>query len=183
MSAKLQTIRLLNGIALLNKERAAGYKKLVSLLNSSNAQQGCANLNLEILMHNFVRDSTVFSNTLENIVLIEGGKMPYGTRVDQQLYRKATAMRELFAEADNLSILTVCDACEALIHGGYSSVIEAGQLHDDPKNMLVKQQVELQKAKELVQQLKIQLDNVNEQASIIPIGRAEATELQLKVVG
>ncbi len=150
MLPKLHTIRLLNGIAILNKERAAGYKQILAKLEKT-SQKSLASTALEMMLHGFVRESILFSKTLENIVLIEGGKMPYGIRVDQQLYRYANDLKTLFSETDYNSIAGICDACEQMLQKGYERVLQEKLLAPDPRDILVRQQQQLKNAEQHIQ--------------------------------
>src|SRR3989344_2933054 len=114
---KLQTIRLMNGIALLNTERAKGYNKLLKFLRCK-TNENLHHLNLELVLSNFIRDSKLYSHTLNNIVLIEGGKMPYGIKVDQQLYQMSIRMKELFADTSGQELLHFCRQCEEIMLNG-----------------------------------------------------------------
>jgi hypothetical protein len=149
---KLQTIRLMNGIALLNTERAEGYNKLLKFLRSK-TNENLHHLNLELVLSNFIRDSKLYSHTLNNIVLIEGGKMPYGIKADQQLYQMSIRMKELFADTSGQELLHFCRQCEEIMLNGYELVLNENRLGHDPKEIVIRQQKELIKAAELIQAL------------------------------
>lgn len=152
LASKLQTIRLLNGLRLLNLERINGYNKALGLMNADTGA-GLQNISLQLLLSNFVRDSIFFSATLENIVLIEGGKMPYGIKVDQQLYQSIRNLQELFSNMEAHSILSCCETCENSIQAAYSAVLGESGLAADPAIIIKNQQAELKKAQELISRL------------------------------
>ncbi len=156
LASKLQTIRLLNGLRLLNLERINGYNKALALMNDDTGT-GLQNISLQLLLSNFVRDSIFFSTTLENIVLIEGGKMPYGIKVDQQLYQSIRHLQDLFGNMEAHSILSCCETCEDSIQAAYSAVLNESGLANDPGIIIKNQQAELKKAQELIRQLRKEL--------------------------
>lgn len=149
---KLQTIRLMNGIALLNLERAEGYNNLLKMLRSKK-NKDLHPLNIELVLSNFIRDSRLYNHTLNNIVLIEGGKMPYGIKVDQQLYRMITRMKELFSDLSHRDWLHYCRQCEEIMHNGYEWVLTETRLGNDPKEIVIRQHNELKKADALINTL------------------------------
>ncbi|MFT3981151.1 MAG: hypothetical protein QM687_11820 [Ferruginibacter sp.] len=142
-ASKLQTIRLLNGLRLLNDERAAGYATALSLLHND-PQIKERHVNIELLLSWFIKDSHTFSNTLKNIVLIEGGKMPYGSKIDQQLYQSARQLKLLFTGIGR-QILDVCRQCEQAMQLAYDAVLNETGLAPDPKNIIETQQLELKR--------------------------------------
>lgn len=156
LASKLQTIRLLNGLRLLNLERINGYNKALGLMNAD-AGAGLQNISLQMLLSNFVRDSIFFSSTLENIVLIEGGKMPYGIKVDQQLYQSIRDLQALFSNMEHHSILSCCENCENSIQSAYNAVLSKTELAYDPRIIIKNQQAELKKAQELISRLQQEL--------------------------
>jgi hypothetical protein len=149
---KLQTIRLMNGIALLNHERAEGYNNLLNKLRS-NKSEDLHRLNIELVLSNFIRESKLYSHTLNNIVLIEGGKMPYGTKVDQQLYRMSIRMKELFSDLSQQDWMYYCNQCEEIILNGYDFVLAETRLGNDPREIVIRQHKELKKAALIINSL------------------------------
>ena len=177
-SAKLQTIRLLTGLSLINNERVAGYNKALELLHSD-ADTGLQNVNLQLLLSNFLRDSKIFSSTLSNIVLIEGGKMPYGTKVDQQLYQMARSLKELFTGLSRQSILSLCEACENILQKAYDTVLSESRLAIDPRDIVLRQKKELQKAQEFVQSLNKELSVVQKDKNLATVYQLHANDTVL----
>ncbi|RYY46082.1 MAG: hypothetical protein EOO06_15300 [Chitinophagaceae bacterium] len=150
--AKLQTIRLLNGLVLINNERTAGYKQLIGLLQSDGSLE-LQYLNLQLLLSNFHHQSQLFSDTLRNILLIEGGKMPYGVKVDNQLYQMLRNMKALFAALNTDNILSTAAACEQLMLDAYSLVLQETRLSVYQAEIIVRQHTELQKAANCMQEM------------------------------
>lgn len=154
-ASKLQTIRLLNGLRMIHTERINGYNKAIALLGDSAHTGG----QLNAVLSNFVRESIFFNATLENIVLIEGGKMPYGIKVDQQLYNISKELKSLFLEMRPATISACCRACENIFLSAYNFVLNEKQLAADPKDVLKHQYAELIAAQQQLE--KIQGRNSN----------------------
>lgn len=158
IASKLHTIRLLNGLRLINLERINGYNKALTLM-MQDTEAELQNINLQLLLANFIRDSKFFSSTLENIVLIEGGKMPYGLKVDQQLYKMIRNLQDLFSDMNSQCVLSGSHTCEGIIQEAYSMVWKEKGLADEPKAVLQNQQQELKKAQQLIQELRKELES------------------------
>lgn len=149
-ASKLQTIRLLNGLRLIHIERINGYNKALSLLSTGTTKKD-KDVQLASLLSESVRESIFLSATLENIVLIEGGKMPYGIKVDQQLYNVIRSLKTMFQEMDQHSLFSVCSQCENDLQEAYNIVLNETGLATDPKDILFTQQQNLRKSKDFIE--------------------------------
>ncbi|RYZ31224.1 MAG: hypothetical protein EOP49_39345 [Sphingobacteriales bacterium] len=147
-SAKLQTIRLLNGLLLINNERTAGYKKMISLMQSDGTLE-LQYLNLQLLLSNFLHQSQLFSGTLQNILLIEGGKMPYGVKVDIQLYQSVREMKALFAGLTENNIRETANRCEQILVQAYQQVLNEHWLPEQQEEIVARQFAELKTSAKL----------------------------------
>ena len=136
------SISILNGLALVNSERVISYKKVLQLLNAD-ISSGKKNLKIRSIINNSLGDTAEYANTLENIVLIEGGKKSQDGTVNAKLLELANKIDSLFSGLFKKNILAACEACEDLVQRAYEFALDQ-PLWEGPCKIVKEQQTTLQ---------------------------------------
>ncbi|MBC7934108.1 MAG: hypothetical protein H7Y86_01935 [Rhizobacter sp.] len=154
-SPKINTVSVLNGLALINAERITGYNKVLQLLpDDTTAYHKYARLRSPLA--DIVRETMKFCRTLENIVLIEGGKNDQNIKVNQELLELAKDIGTAFTGLSKDGFLPACELCEHLSQKAYSLALDQS-LQPELYQIVGAQKLELQKSQASIRSLQNRL--------------------------
>src|SRR5690606_18184880 len=116
-----ETAEVLNDLIQINNDRVAGYKKAIDELHAGD-------VDLKALFAEFITQSEVFRQELEETVNSLGEEADTGTTASGKIYRVWMDVKAALSTKDRKAVLESCEFGEDAAQKAYKQALESGGL-------------------------------------------------------
>lgn len=147
MAELKETAEVLNDLIQINNDRVAGYKKAIDELNAGD-------VDLKALFAEFITQSEVFRQELEEAVTSLGEEAETGTTASGKVYRVWMDIKAALSTKDRKAVLESCEFGEDAAQKAYKLATENEEISPSALSLITDQKAKLKAAHDQVKRLR-----------------------------
>lgn len=147
MAELKETAEVLNDLIQINNDRVAGYKKAIDELNAGD-------VDLKALFAEFITQSEVFRQELEEAVTSLGEEAETGTTASGKVYRVWMDIKAALSTKDRKAVLESCEFGEDAAQKAYKMATESTEVSPSALSLITDQKAKLKAAHDQVKRLR-----------------------------